>query len=333
MKVLLLGAGASRGTFRFDQTPIPVSAEFGQVLNQVRPDWFERYPALPKVVAHLGLDPINWSLEDVWACVDYYSKFSSHESAFRILPNQTPWDHPEDVKRALLDVYGIRCDRAAEQLPIDGSYTLGRLLSELAPDDVLVSFNYDTIAERLAGGFGHRLRAPRAQPSSASPGPIFAKPHGSVSWRMRDGDRSVCWEDGGQPILDSLSSDLIPGENPVLLGAVPMKSELIREIHTAKDANGLSWPNLFATIACQWRTVVESIRTAQRVIAVGYSFPADDRYGRFLFQEALRRRRDKPVVEFYERRDCAAERAAEIMRVFSCHAEHLHYRGPVEHTL
>ncbi len=62
-------------------------------------------------------------------------------------------------------------------------------------------------------------------------------------------------------------------------------------------------------------------------------FVSGQLYGRFLFQEALRPRRDKPVVEFYERQDRAADRAAEIMRVFSCHAEELLYGGPVEHPL
>jgi hypothetical protein len=332
MKVLLLGAGASRGTFRFDRMPVPVSSEFGEVLNAVAPEWFKKYPDLPKTVAHLRLNPVCWSLEDVWGCVDYYSKFYFEpDHDLSILRDPPIWQRPGDVKKALLDVFGKRCDLAAEQLPTDQSFTLGTLLSDLQPDDLLVSFNYDTVVERLARKFGHNLRSVESTSSRAGSGPSFAKPHGSCSWLACDDDRSVRSTDDGAPLLDSLvSATLRDGENPLVLGAVPMKTELIREVHTACDGSGRSWRSLFATIAAQWRAVVEGVRSAEKIIAVGYSFPADDAYGRFLFREALRPRRSRPVVEFFELHDRAADRAADIMRVFRCHAEELRYRGPVE---
>ena len=129
MKVLLLGAGASRGTFRFDRTPIPVSAEFGEVLTTIEPEWFKKYPDLPKVVAHLGLNPFSWSLEDVWGCVDYYSKFHFQpDRDLSVLREPPVWERPGDVKKALLDVFGERCDIAAEQLPVDQASRLVRCL-------------------------------------------------------------------------------------------------------------------------------------------------------------------------------------------------------------
>jgi hypothetical protein len=332
MKVLLLGAGASRGTFRFERTPVPVSAEFGEVLTNIEPEWFKEYPDLPKVVAHLGLNPVSWSLEDVWGCVDYYSKFYFQpDRDLSILEKPPIWARPGDVKKALLDVFGKRCDIAAEQLPVDQSYTLGALLADLQPEDLLVSFNYDTVAERVARKFGHELRSVESTVANARRGPSFAKPHGSCSWLMFDDDRTVRSTEHGGPILDSLvSGTLRSGENPLVLGAVPIKTELIREVQTACDTSGRSWRSIFVTVAAQWRAVVEAIGVAEKVVSVGYSFPADDSYGRFLFREALRDRRGSPVIEFFERRDRAADRAGDIMRVFRCHAEELRYRGPVE---
>jgi hypothetical protein len=334
MKVLLLGAGASRGTFRFDRVPVPVSAEFGSALRTIEPNWFAKYPELPKVVAHLGLDPNHWSLESVWTCVDYHSKFfAKDDPSLSVFRDPPCWRQPGvDLKRALLDVYGKRCDDAAEQLPGETSYTLGALLRDLAPGDTVVSFNYDTVAERIARKFEHVLRAPSVSGEAhASAGVLFARPHGSASWRLKDQGRSVAATAGEGPVWDSLVPEqLAADEHPLLLGAVPIKSELIREVQTNEDSSGQSWRNIFVVIAAQWRALVDSIRLAEKIISVGYSFPPEDQYGRFLFQEALRPVRRKLVIEFYERVDRAPERAAEIMRTFGEHVASLHYRGPVE---
>jgi hypothetical protein len=59
-----------------------------------------------------------------------------------------------------------------------------------------------------------------------------------------------------------------------------------------------------ALIAEQWREVIDAISRATTIIFVGYSLPAEDAYGRFLFEEALRRRRPRaiaPVVRYYSR--------------------------------
>ena len=58
------------------------------------------------------------------------------------------------------------------------------------------------------------------------------KPHGSTSSTM---DRTSCllrWKlDGGTPLLKSLHpSDVDAGREPLLFGAVPIKSELIKEV-------------------------------------------------------------------------------------------------------
>ena len=65
------------------------------------------------------------------------------------------------MKKALLEIYGKRCDDAANRLPLTDSYTLGQLIkNELNPGDIIISFNYDTIVERLAHRLGRHTLLP-----------------------------------------------------------------------------------------------------------------------------------------------------------------------------
>src|SRR5262249_21999086 len=156
-----------------------------------------------------GLDPDDWALEPVWTCIDYYSKL---QQAIPGAPASSPWPTAApEIKKALLDVYGSRCDQAANALPLNSSYTLGRLLGkELAAGDTLVSFNYDTLAERLATRFGHTLRLASSLSDldlSFDPsGILFAKPHGSASWAMHLSTNTITCSNDYSPILDSLSA-------------------------------------------------------------------------------------------------------------------------------
>jgi hypothetical protein len=313
LKTFFLGAGASRGTF--DLPVVPVAREFGEVLATVCPCWESEYPALARVVRHLGRPPSDWSLERVWSCIDYYSKLES------ALPLPKPWtNESREIKKAILAVYGRRCDDADAA---DNS-TLAGLLRTLEPGDVLVSFNYDTIVERLASRLGCRLVATPLGVSGR--GVRFAKPHGSVSWTLDLCTKAATWiTPDGVPLSRSLSpQDVDCGREPLVLGAVPIKSELIREVQLLY---GL--PVVFDTIATQWRTVVEAIRDADTIVVVGYSFPEEDRYGRFMFDEGVRLRTGRLKVEFFERSDRQPAQAGIISGVFGERLNELVFRGPV----
>ena len=326
MKAFFLGAGASCGTMRYSSTPVPVAERFGEALQVIDPTWDEKYPALVKVIDHLHLNQSNWGLEPVWTCIDYYAKLQE------AIPTDRDWSgESRQLKKALLEVYGRRCDSAADRLPLSDSYTLGSLFqNELKDGDVLISFNYDTIAERLASNFGRQIQSVHAVGNERTI--ILAKPHGSASWTM---DFSTCRviaaSESGGPLLDSLSpEDVDSDREPLLLGAVPIKSELIREVQALlRCRNGQSWIGVFNTIARQWRAVVEAIRDAAAVVIVGYSFPREDQYGRFLIQEGIRLRNSRPTIEFFELEDKASDRAKEIMDAFSGHVPRLIYRGEV----
>jgi hypothetical protein len=327
MKAVLLGAGASRGTL--GKLEAPVAADFGEALYKLDPNWAGKYQHLAKVVDHLGLCRNRWALEPVWSCMDYYAKL---KNAIRMKPAWgTKCAESAELKKALLEVYGSRLDKMAEALPKIGGYTLYTITRQLRTGDVLISFNYDTVAERLAHRLKKRLKSPGFKKDKKVI--TFAKPHGSMSWTL---DLSSCprtvtsAERNGDPILTSLTQkDVDHKREPLVLGAVPIKSELIKEVQKCMGS-----PEVFATIQRHWRAVVEAIRDAESLIVVGYSFPKEDEYGRFLIREGMRLRRKRKlaikVIEFYERRDKAGERAKAIMEAFDSRVENLVFRGEVD---
>ena len=320
MDLFIIGAGASRGSLSGNDV-VPTSAEFGEVLCCVKPNWKDEYPALLEVVNHLELSSDKWPLEDVWSCLDWYAKLQP------ALPRPKPWSgESRQLKKALLSVFGKRCDLLANKVAEDS--TLANILrQDVKCGDTLVSLNYDTIVEQLAGRFGCQLDA---RPRGGS-GVAFAKPHGSTSWALNISTHSLDWlsADGTPRITSLTANDVDAGREPLLLGTVPIKSELIREI----QAQG-GTPSVYDVVACQWRVLVEAVRDARRVVLVGYSLPVEDVYGRFLIREGLRLRRNSVVIQFYERDDNAASNLkCKINRVFGDLAERVEDRGPVlEHS-
>jgi hypothetical protein len=190
--------------------------------------------------------------------------------------------------------------------------------------DVVISFNYDTLIERLAKRFGHTLQSVCG---ASRPGTVkIVKPHGSASWCLDLKSRKVIsMAADGSPLLDSLiESDVLEEREPLLLGAVPIKSELIREVQQACVLE------VFETIMRQWRAVVEAVRDADVFIVVGYSFPKEDQYGRFLLREGVRLRSKPIAMEFHEVPARNSSTAASIMEAFSAKGIHLVWKGEVQ---
>ena len=256
--------------------------------------------------------------------MDYYAKLEE------AIPSSPPWsDESPQMKKALLEVYGRRCDDAADQLPLTDSYTLGRLIrNELNSGDIIISFNYDTIVERLARRFGYTLLSVDAQEQERRKGITLAKPHGSTSWTLDlnyNPRRVISASNHSEVLINSLeSTDVDQCREPLVLGAVPIKSELIREVQDVCAS-----PNVFETVTRQWQALVEAVRDADSVVIVGYSFPPEDQYGRFLLKEGIRLRSSELTVEFFELKKKRRKRKKAIRDVFGSHVE-LVYQGAVE---
>lgn len=293
MRAFFFGAGSSAGTLETWPERPPVSTKFGETLGERYALWEREYPGLAEVVRHLGRPIEQLSLEDVWTHIDYWAKLGA------ILPSQPQWNPAAvwDLKRVLLRLYGGSCDRAASQIPLSDVFTLGDLFSrQIKPGDVLVSFNYDTIVERLAGRYGHTLIPPGAKADPRAL--VLAKPHGSASWRMDWRNRRVLWTELDNKVAASSmeESDVGRDQEPLLLGAVPIKSELVREVQRTY------FPDVWDVVTAQWQVALRAIRDADALVFVGYGFPSEDHYGCFLFKQAARSRGvGAPLaVEFYE---------------------------------
>jgi hypothetical protein len=270
MKALFIGAGASCGTFKDTPGCPPEAKYFGKALEEAAPSWELEYLGLRDVVTHLGRPLHELSMVEIWTCIDYYAKLGT------VLPQWPQWDPlaTRDLKRALLLLYGSRCDELADQLVVSSDYSLGRIVSELSPGDVLVSFNYDTIVERLAAKFHHDVRSAF---SACDKGTVrLAKPHGSVSWRMEWATRRVEWlGPGGGPMLNAMKPEQVgPEAEPLVLGAVPIKSELIREVQRF-----CGWSEVFEVVAAQWKLIAHAVQHAESFVVVGYSFPEEGASG------------------------------------------------------
>lgn len=311
------GAGCSYATLKDRHLAFPpLARDFGSEFTSRVAGWLDTYPELAKVAKHLGTPLQKVGLEEIWTCIDYHAKF---DGAFKI--NWNRGQVVRELKSALLVLYGGKCDKEAANLSVEKSYALGRILQEMKPGDTLISFNYDTLVERLAQGNGFTLLHGSGPPPE---GVVrFAKPHGSASWNLHSLGHDLT---DGPPAIASLDpGDAMTGRvDPLLLGAVPIKSELIVEVQCYYHAH-----RVFEVILRQWRAVADAVRDADRIVVLGYSFPKEDAYGRFFLHEAVRGRSRPLRVEYYEvpdRKEQAVTSIASAFPIELC----LSYKGAVD---
>ncbi len=316
----MLGAGSTAGTFE------GLSGVEGFVgrLERVRGSaWRREYPHLARAVEDCDV-PAGKSpgLDRIWTRIDYYSKLGRALRA---------GDYPASLElhRAVLDAYGLTRELAA--LPTAADFTLKTLLRELEPGDVLISFNWDTAAEHVARALGLDLAA--AGCAGAEVRIRLIKPHGSLSWphcadATGSDECTVVWEDGSAPRFDPMKPEEVSGSpghfrEPLVLGAVPIKSELLAEVQSGH-------PKVYETISDQWAEAVRAITQATELVVAGYGFPPEDGYGHFLLREAARRRGRAPLpIAYYSLPDGRSRIEASIRDIFGTAANYA-YRGVVE---
>lgn len=114
---------------------------------------------------------------------------------------------------------------------------------------------------------------------------------------------------------------------PLVVGLVPFKSEIIREVMEHGDTMGA-----YRVLTHQWGEACTALNRADEVIVVGYSFPAEDLYAHFSFQEARRGVQQKLVVTLYERPERRVDVSAAIIEISAGLGRpvEIDYRGPVE---
>lgn len=289
MNVVVLGTGATIGTFANEQLGVN---GFTARLDHVYPSWRHDYSHLNQAVLKCG----SSNLDRIWTHIDLFAKFPQ-----ALGPNPYGPDISGQLRKALLRAYSLN-DEVNELVngpKIHGDFKLKHVLRGLRPGDAIVSFNWDTAAERIAEKLDVRLvvaAGPHVDPDRVN----LIKPHGSLSWEDQGEHRPILWrdQDSSKPRVKPMEVERVHnGEylQPLVLGAVPIKDELIKETQPNKE--------LAAVILGQLSAMFDAVSRATEITVVGYTFPPEDAYARALLWEASRRRAlDRPLKIAYHRR-------------------------------
>jgi hypothetical protein len=130
----------------------------------------------------------------------------------------------------------------------------------------------------------------------------------------------------GSPLLKMIAEhEVAQYREPLVLGAVPIKSELL-----VGEQNSRGYGEVFEIVARQWRGVIQAVRTAERLVVVGYGFPVEDDYGRFLFTEAARLRAELVAIDCYETAVGWRTTKTSLKQVFAGKIMGLDHKGEVK---
>jgi len=345
VKVVILGAGSTIGTFG---NSLGVAGFVTRLYEIHGLTWRAKYPKLAQAVEDSG----SWNLDQIWTYVDYRAKLKRSlcpdlHCGKALNPTNDKSDEctkadckgldygPDgsgDIRRALLDCYSL--DAECRTIADDAEFTLKSELKSLASGDAVISFNWDVVAERVASRWGAvQLSATRRPPLHANLVNLI-KPHGSLSWtdtgiQGANGSGIVWCGESARPLLDCMKMNpnrQVSYPQPLVLGAVPYKDELLAGTQGNKD--------LYAIIADQWAAVVAAVERATNIVVIGYGFPPEDTYGRFLFRQGVKRRtpRVPPNIAYYTL-DREQEKAAMALRdIFGVGAD-CRFLGPVKGPL
>jgi hypothetical protein len=337
MQLFLFGAGSTMGTLG-----LPGVEQFGREFERLVPDWrtSDQYRELARFVGEFIsiTGAATWRLDHFWRRLDYVAKLGEAIKNLGMLRDRG--DASRELHRAVAAVYGPLDEAALERAwRSSDPFTLRDILGQVQAGDAVVSLNWDVLVEwllvncRLRGTAARAIQAPHARDASDV---LLVKPHGSLSWRRPMQARTEpafawCNADGSPLTRAMTGADVSKDEHadifyqPLLLGAVPVKSEVIREVQANQ-------PHVHAHIIEQWRALCEALRDADELQVIGYSFPDEDAYGHFVLEEAARARdriRTPLRVRLYEV-DCKHKEVAErIGRTLNVDPNAVEAMGPV----
>jgi hypothetical protein len=156
----------------------------------------------------------------------------------------------------------------------------------LSDRNTLVTFNWDLVQEILlskAGKWsfrdGYGVQALEDSSSNSSSVTIL-KPHGSCNWALRhDRDLSLRIDQ----IQMFFNATLDDSQYPLPLDSTSDYGTSLIVPSYLKD------PFRVSILHAIWREAAEKLRTADRIVVIGYSLPSADSFAQKLFQNALER--------------------------------------------
>jgi hypothetical protein len=280
-RLFLFGAGSTIGTSR-----LPGVKQFGAAFTRRCPSWWTdaKYSELAPFVAEMlgtpGASARDWDLDVLWTRLDYVAKLFPALENLGLLHDGGKAS--KALHRAITAVYGPLNERALlDAWNGPEPFALRDVLRQVEPGDVVVSLNWDVLVEWLLVTCRFPALSTRVVqvPHVARENDVcFAKPHGSLTWRrpMQLPEPQFTWCNGdGSPLTRAMRPEDIRQDGdvfyqPLLLGAVPIKSEILREVQASHS-------HVHGRVMEQWRALCEALRDADEFHVVGYGFAKDRR--------------------------------------------------------
>jgi hypothetical protein len=330
VKLFIFGAGATYGTLGRRGVK-----GFGRELAGRVPQWrndplYRALAPCAKAALKKGeADEENWDLDVAWTSLDYLAKLRLGLDGLGLTFDDGTASVA--IHRAAAAAYGpLDHDHLSRAWHSAAQFTLREVLKAVTPGDVVVSFNWDVLVEHLLVEHrfsGTPVRLVQAPHQPGGDVVTIAKPHGSLSWGREFPLRGDAPDflPGPDPLLNPmLPSDISDQKQPLVLGAVPIKSELLKEIQCRH-------PFVHRRIMEQWSTLCRALRDADEMQVIGYGFPPEDQYGLFMLCKARElRTKDWRRVVLYEvpGRRCD-EVAGHLARLLELPDDKIRRRGPV----
>jgi hypothetical protein len=265
-----------------------IKRDYSDLLEYVKANWNNNWPLGSGRWEHLNL-------EDVFTSLAIENEFA---------PSDTDEKAKTQLRLNSLKKY-IRKLIGRNSLNKYGKFTR-QLVENLKTQDSIITFNYDLLIDEAfirkhsgAGSLhyekfsvkllGRSLRDPKAKPPRADQG-LYLKMHGSLNWFLCT--NNLCPNSEKPWVVTDVTHCLAMSQHGV--------------DYTCLYCAGLLTPYLIPPLLNKlvlrdkisrniWSNALAILRSASKIVIIGYSFPATDFYSEWLFRTALKGFREVKV--------------------------------------
>lgn len=304
-RIYILGAGASRGA------GLPLTSDFIKRGNELK-DKFEINDRLWKFINEPKFR--NFTIEDILGYIDMEMRLLSIDIG--IDPDEknridltNPYENHiyylKGIKSGLLNYIQaviILCYRYYDEEKISNySKLLDRFIKCLTGDDIIITFNYDILIDyflkengfipQYGMEFQHKNEEVNQKKTHI---PLF-KLHGSLNWTICPQCQKPSWNEYDK-FLERSNSNSIDLNKMKFSNKFETRNHRIcyrNEKHEIKIFEETliippTWnKHDYRYIRELWLKASENIKTANRIIFIGYSFPQSDIYFKYLLLSSL----------------------------------------------
>lgn len=269
--VVILGAGASRGSSKFKNslTPAPLDGDFFKILERLQHNDANLKGLLQFIREEFGKGNYP-AMEAVFTQLEALARFHKN---LNITPGPTVQSYERELSKFTenLSTYfsHVFLDKSGNHIICPHHNELSRSLNA---DDTIVSFNYDCLIDtslreaadrswNTKSGYGFELSKPyeKWEPKRTGRGPIAKNPicllklHGSLNWDRSTGDKpeQLSLRDSPYSAVSRAKNEVVP---PVWNKEV-LNDPVLKEL---------------------WKQARKRLPTGKVLVVIGYSVPQTD---------------------------------------------------------